>query len=391
MTGLTPGVRRNPCFPRVFPLTGLLYRTGHGPRRRGPARDPVPGGTDPDNECPTDVASGCQRNGFCNGSRSCALYASGTVCQVAVCSGQVSNLADTCNGTGTCVDNGTRVCFPYICATATGLCKAACTVNSDCQTGYDCAANTCKKSKGQGCGADAACSSGFCTDSVCCEARCGGVCEKCNLAARVGFCDAVAAGADPDDECPTDPTSTCGRTGVCSGARACAKYAVNTVCTPASCSGQISNLADTCDGNGTCVDRGTQTCTPYICDSGTGLCRASCSVNTDCQPNFDCAGGTCKKSKGQTCATDTDCASNFCTDSVCCEARCNGVCEKCNLAARAGFCDAVSVDTDPDNECAAQAASTCGTTGMCSGSRSCALHPSGTVCNSAACAAEFSG
>jgi hypothetical protein len=45
----------------------------------------------------------------------------------------------------------------------------------------------------------------------------------------------------------------------------------------------------------------------------------------------------------------------------------------------------VPAGQDPDNECAATAASTCGTTGVCSGVRTCALYPSGTVCAAASC------
>lgn len=93
----------------------------------------------------------------------------------------------------------------------------SCTLDSDCRPGLSCSGGLCKRSQGQACSTDTECASGFCTDGVCCEARCSGTCEKCNLAGRVGFCDAIPAGTDPDNECPTGP----GLSGVCNGARAC--------------------------------------------------------------------------------------------------------------------------------------------------------------------------
>src|SRR5204863_18796 len=141
---------------------------------------------------------------------------------------------DVCDGNGACIDSGTRVCAPFTCDGASGLCRATCAVLSDCISGYECASGVCKKSNGQGCGGDAECATGYCADGVCCEARCNGTCEKCSLSGRVGFCDAIAAGTDPDEECATEAASTCGRTGLCSGTRSCAKYPAGTVCVAAS-------------------------------------------------------------------------------------------------------------------------------------------------------------
>jgi hypothetical protein len=50
-----------------------------------------------------------------------------------------------------------------------------------------------------------------------------------------------------------------------------------------------------------------------------------------------------------------------------------------------GVCGAVGAGTDPDNECALDAPSTCGQTGACGGAGACALFPAGTVCAAPSC------
>ena len=37
----------------------------------------VPVGADPRNECPDDGVAGCMRDGFCDGTGACAVYARG--------------------------------------------------------------------------------------------------------------------------------------------------------------------------------------------------------------------------------------------------------------------------------------------------------------------------
>src|SRR6185437_15211982 len=107
----------------------------------------IKSGTDPDNECGASAASTCGTNGSCNGSGACALWASGTVCKASSCSAGVEQNADTCNGSGTCVSNGTQKCSPYVCgATA---CKTSCSSDSDCVSGDYCGSGSCLSKKGQ--------------------------------------------------------------------------------------------------------------------------------------------------------------------------------------------------------------------------------------------------
>ncbi len=244
---------------------------------------------------------------------------------------------------------------------------------------------SCSGLTGEPCTADAMCATTWCVDGVCCENACAGACERCDVA-PVGACSPATAGTDPDDDCAAEPAATCGRTGECSGEGTCALHPQGTTCGAASCaSSALSNLPDTCGANGLCGDGGTQACAPYVCDAASGLCRTSCSTAAHCEAGHGCYGGSCKKLNGVACMIDAQCGSGFCTDGFCCESRCLGTCESCGQSNRLGSCDPYPYGTDPANECAAQPASTCGTNGFCSGSRSCSLYGSGTTCAAATC------
>ena len=349
--------------------------------------DAIPVGTDPADECSTQLPSTCGRTGACSGARSCQVWSAGTVCAGASCaSGSLSNNQRVCNGTGSCQALTTTSCSPLVCDSTSGTCRASCTTAADCQSGYACSGNVCRLDRSYPCSRDLECASGFCTDGVCCESRCGGTCESCVMSGRVGFCDPIPGNTDPDDECVALAASTCGQTGSCSGSRSCQLYAASTLCASATCETLIiSDLPRYCNGTGTCVNAGNVECSPFLCNTTTGACRANCSVDLDCEPGFACSGGACKIARGVTCSTGTSCASGFCKDGVCCESACNGVCESCNLAGRQGFCDPILANIDPENECPVDALSTCGRTGICSGARSCATYPTGTQCQAATC------
>lgn len=80
--------------------------------------------------------------------------------------------------------------------------------------------------KGQACRSDQECSSGFCTDGVCCESRCKGTCERCS--SPLGSCDATPSGQDPDNDCPLAGDKCMGAT--CNGLRACSRKPEGAVC-----------------------------------------------------------------------------------------------------------------------------------------------------------------
>lgn len=148
-----------------------------------------------------------------------------------------------------------------------------------------------RKLKGSPCTEGKECATGYCVDAVCCDGRCSGTCEKCNLYGREGSCEAVPPDTDPDNECPNN-ASAC-QAGMCTGRRACKPSASGTVCVPASCNGGVLNRPDTCNAAGACVDAGTQNCSPYACSASTGACLTKCEGNADCRSGFSCVKGKC--------------------------------------------------------------------------------------------------
>ncbi len=299
---------------------------------------------------------------------------------------------ETCNGSdddcdGRADEDTLGQCFPTVCDTARGACKAACDGPQDCQSGTECVNFACRTIPGVPCQRDDQCGGGFCTDGVCCRTRCNGVCESCALPGRVGQCDPIPPLQDPQDECAAQAAGTCGSTGFCSGNRSCTLHAAGTPCAPPTCiDGATLARADLCDGAGSCRDGGTTTCAPASCDVGAGACRQSCVLDPDCQAGYLCVAGRCARDMGQACVVDGECASGFCADGVCCRGRCGGTCEACNNAGRAGWCDPVPDGLDPADECPQESAAGCRFTGTCGGARTCRLHAAGTVCIGASCA-----
>jgi len=344
--------------------------------------------------CPVDTKSGavcraaagpCDVAERCSGADTCPsddFVAGGTPCRSPFCQDGVLNLADRCDGLGSCGDGGVLDCRPYACNEVTNACDSSCSGDSQCGVDHECVAGACKLVEGQPCGAGGACASGWCIDGVCCDGECAGECQACNLPGFVGACSPVEAGTDPDNDCDVTDPAVCGDNGVCDGAGQCQLYVAGTVCHDAFCVDSDSHSTDRCDGLGTCVDGGVVNCPPYSCNGETGVCRLSCSLPGDCSAGNECSDGHCMKSLGTSCAVDAECAGGQCADGVCCSAPCDGACERCDAA---GTCLAIDSGTDPDNECAAESAETCGLTGACSGARSCALYAASTPCSQAVC------
>ncbi|MEZ4221462.1 MAG: hypothetical protein R3B13_11095 [Polyangiaceae bacterium] len=175
----------------------------------------VTNNSDPDNECTATASSTCGTTGMCvNGA--CAFHPSGTVCGAASCSGNVESPADTCNGSGTCVDGGQTTCAgSYVCSG--GKCQTCGDgVKNGTETDVDCGGGgTCAKCvNGKKCTSGADCSSNACIDGYCCNTTCTATCMACNVAGKLGTCSPVPANQDPLDECPGQKT--------CNGAGACA-------------------------------------------------------------------------------------------------------------------------------------------------------------------------
>jgi len=175
----------------------------------------VAAGTDPDSECAPDAVSTCGNDGTC-GAGACRKYVAGTVCAASSCAGVTQQNADTCDGSGTCVDNGTTSCLPLICGPT--ACLMTCTVDTDCSSSSQyCAAGTCtdKKMAGGPCASPNQCVSGlFCVDGTCCTSDCP-ACQVCNTSGN-GTCSNALQGVD-DNSAP----NTCNGNMTCNGSGDC--------------------------------------------------------------------------------------------------------------------------------------------------------------------------
>jgi hypothetical protein len=241
--------------------------------------------------------------------------------------------------------------------------------------------------QGKRCSASEQCASNACRDGYCCESDCNGVCQTCDLAGSEGRCLAVPAGQDPRQDCSEEAVTTCGRDGTCNGAGACRRYQAGTECAAGRCMTATEYAASTCDGNGMCVAGSSRSCAPNVCMGDS--CAATCSASLPCQTGFYCDSATSKctarRAPGAACSSGGQCASGMCIDGFCCRTPCAGPCESCAVGGSAGTCTPIPAGQDPQGECPAEAASTCGRAGGCNGNRSCTLHGTGVACGGGSC------
>ena len=344
--------------------------------------------------CLEQDPSTCGTTGVCDGQGGCTSYPANTPCAVAACTDSTSgNSVRTCDGLGTCLAAKSFTCGNFACVK--GACTESCTTQSDCAPGHSCTiatgstVGTCgKKVDGQSCTANADCVNGNCADGVCCSTTCTGACRSCAVAGSLGTCTSIAAGgADPHGVCKDLTAAMCSTDGKCDGAGACRKYPAGTICAPQSCSGSSYTQPSTCSTAGTCVAAAATSCSPYECIGS--ACYAACTDDSECLSPFTCGMGgvvsSCgKKPPGQPCSNASQCATGQCAQGVCCNSACNTACHACNITGSLGVCAGITASSDPQALCAAQAQSTCGTTGQCQAGV-CAKWPSGTQCVAASC------
>ncbi len=115
------------------------------------------------------------------------------------------------------------------------------------------------------------------------------------------------------------------------------------------------------------------------------------ALNSDGGPNADQGKAYFfgAKRNGLSCASAAECASDLCIEGRCCDALCDGPCVACSVAKKGfgmdGTCEAVKIDTDPDEDCPTTPVSSCGTTGVCNGAGACQLFAAGSECAPATC------
>ncbi|AUX22728.1 hypothetical protein SOCEGT47_032350 [Sorangium cellulosum] len=163
---------------------------------------------------------------------------------------------------------------------------------------------------GAECTRDRQCESGHCVDGVCCESRCDGQCQACDVENNVGKCTPVGTDLRPEPPHPNEGGTF--RREACPGEGACAGYCGGD--REARCmfpvDGAVARTSVcTCPDEGCAV--GPATLTSYFCD-GSGLekapvvercgglrcadessCKASCASDEDCIADFICADGIC--------------------------------------------------------------------------------------------------
>ncbi len=347
---------------------------------------PLANGTPaPSNQCP--ISTTCGNTGSCNGAGGCQQQVSTLQCAAPSCTGSTYTAPGLCTGSGGCGAQTMSSCSPYICGGT--ACKTNCNSNADClNSTYFCTGSggSCQPKRGNGatCGSGNECTSGSCTDGVCCGSAGCPTCQACNIASNPGTCTNIAAGAgDLHGGCPAG--TTCGNTGVCNGAGACQQAAATVPCGTASCTGSTYTGPVTCSGSGSCPTQTQSSCSPYLC--GTNACKTSCNSNSDCISSaYYCTGvgGTCvpRKGNGATCGGTNECTSDSCVDGVCCGSASCPTCQVCNLSGN-GTCSNVGVIAEPHARCAPS--STCGNTGLCNGGGACQQAATTVQCGNALC------
>lgn len=350
----------------------------------------VAAGADPLDDCAETPATGCGLDGWCDGEGACRNWPAGTVCAPSSCSGGVEQQADTCDGAGRCVAGQTIDCAPYRCADE-DACATACQSHAECipqafcNTQGACAADLvdgsdCRDVVYGGLLDDAACAGGFCFED--------------DFDGQGAFCTANATGCVHDGQSFPAGYALCGDGDwykVCVGGVpgwgeeiGCAAGACDAGDGPGS--GVRAGGSCVSGPNGGCSTE-CISCAPYRAAADGSACRESCAEDGDCWSGYVCRDGQCRLPEGigDSCASQADCSAGVCVDGRCCESSCTGACRACNLPGREGLCTAVEAGTDPDEDCPAQQAETCGTTGVCDGEGACQFWPADQVCAAPGC------
>ena len=315
--------------------------------------DPVPAGSDPDDECAAEPAFSCGHTGACSGQRTCALDDPGAPCGVPACMDvQTSRPAPTCDGAGTCLAGALQTCEPYLCVPLSGACRTACTARADCAPGYDCADDgACRKDLGQACLSGAECASGACQD-VCVSGKVpnGTACQAtkdCESGhCQNGFCCSQGDCCTSAIECPAR-MSLAGYWGpaVCDDATTCQGHRTDATCVDYVCGSVPVDDDSTC--NGTVVSNDCGFFLAALCgtvggnppaDQGQPACLPACTSDAQCDANAHCdpnpgnpAVQTCGADlgNGEVCDEASDCVSGYCQSGYCCNA--GGCCQACKV------------------------------------------------------------
>ncbi|MDG1959102.1 MAG: hypothetical protein P8K07_11285 [Candidatus Binatia bacterium] len=290
-----------------------------------------------------DAGDECTIQDSCDGSGTCIDNGYQNVGTNCGDDGSECVIQDTCDGTGSCTDNG--VASP---GTACGVGGSECILQDTCDASGICITNGFEAS-GTSCG-DA--SDTQCDNPDTCDGS--GTCQVNNA-------DTATACGDPGSACVIQDTCNgaggCADNGYVSGGTACGDPS-DTECTN----------PDTCDGLGTCQDRhalvgascgdaGTECTFQDTCDSsgsctdgGHAIIGTACGDNadTECTDADTCNGsGSCEANHAPPATSCGDSADNECTDPDTCNG--SGSCEANHALATTSCGDSADDEcTDPD-------------------------------------------
>ncbi len=345
----------------------------------------VPSGAPHGGRTPCAGADVCA--GECGGQdRNACVYPGADVqCLPATCENGVASAAADCDGAGACAPAAGSSCGAYACAP--GGCLDHCADSGDCAVGYFCNGGVCESARGLGesCARSSECGSNFCVDGVCCNQACGGQCEACDTVGTLGTCTPVAGVPHGGRSACAGAGADCG--GSCDGhaRNTCVFAGGETICRQPGCLNGVAIVVTHCDGAGTCPDAQRVTCAPFSC--GPIGCLGDCAANIDCAADRYCAAGVCipKLGPGAPCATGGQCAQGFCTDGVCCNSRCTGQCEACDVGGHEGTCSVVTAQRPHAGRRACAGVGVC--QGVCVGDRrdACGYPSADVVCHAGAC------
>lgn len=197
---------------------------------------------------------------------------------------------------------------------------------------------------GDSCAEANQCASTFCSDGVCCDRPCDGVCEACRselTGAPDGTCAGFESGTEPADECGA---ASCLAAGLCCGD---APDPPGGNC-PSECTGG-------CSANDTC----TIECGSHDCDGETLTCppgfdcRVTCNGTSACQgalvlcPSDYVCGVTCSSGDGACSLLEVVCADGPC------RVNCPGdACDaSTQISCGTNACEVTSGNSEPTVDC----------------------------------------
>lgn len=269
-------------------------------------------------------------------------------------------------------------CEPYQCA---GIeCATSCTDDAGCTSSNYCRNGNClpKLPPSNECARDGECQSGFCTDGVCCNARCDETCLACDIQTETadlrGVCSQLR-GAPPrpsrTERCIGEGTECAGS---CETQPDACDYGTDVRCGESSCTGSELSFGrcdfDLAAGTSSC-ESAQESCEAYVCDEAGVACRTSCEGVADCEGGRVCSDGECVLVQSTVCGDTqtlvspdgarTDCAPFRCVGTACLN-RCNSVddCVTGKVCDDAGACVDPPPDPPPPSGCSTSGGSSSG-------------------------------